>query len=66
MLTTAAGLAVAIPYYLLYNHLTSRIQRLTRLTETRTEELLDALTGTTAQEALPEAVPLQEPTRHAV
>ncbi len=66
MLTTAAGLTVAIPYYLLYNHLTSRIQRLTRLTETRTEELLDALTGTTAQEALPEAVPLQEPTRHAV
>ena len=66
MLTTAAGLTVAIPYYLLYNHLTSRIQRLTRLTETRTEDLLDALTGTTAQEALPEAVPLQEPARHAV
>ena len=66
MLTTAAGLTVAIPYYLLYNHLTSRIQHLTRLTETRTEELLDTLTGTAAQEALPEAVPLQEPTRHAV
>ena len=66
MLTTAAGLTVAIPYYLLYNHLTSRIQRLTRLTETRTEELLDALTGTAAQESPPEAVPLQEPARHAV
>lgn len=66
MLTTAAGLTVAIPYYLLYNHLTSRIQLLTRLTETRTEDLLDALTGTPTQEALPEAVPLQEPARHAV
>ncbi len=68
MLTTAAGLTVAIPYYLLYNHLTSRVQNLTRLTEARTEELLDTLTGTSVQEALPEAVPLQtqEPARHAV
>jgi len=44
MLTTAAGLSVAIPYYLLYNHLTTRVQGLARLTETRTEEFLDALT----------------------
>ncbi len=68
MLTTAAGLTVAIPYYLLYNHLTSRVQNLTRLTEARTEELLDTLTGTTVQESLPEAVRLQaqEPARHAV
>ena len=44
MLTTAAGLSVAIPYYLLYNHLTTRVQGLARLTESRTEEFLDALT----------------------
>ena len=68
MLTTAAGLSVAIPYYLLYNHLTGRVQHLTRLTEARTEELLDTLTDTTTQEALPEAVPVQtqEPAQHAV
>lgn len=68
MLTTAAGLSVAIPYYLIYNHLTSRVQRLTRLTEARTEVLLDTLTNTTRHESMAGAVHLssQESTRHAV
>lgn len=67
MLTTAAGLGVAIPYYLLYNHLTSRVQRLTRLTEERTETLLDALEAAKrAPAAQPVQLSSQEPTRHAV
>ena len=76
MLTTGAGLCVAIPYFLLYNHLTMRVQALTRLTEARTEELLDTLTETkahaaahtAASEAMPGAgqVPTRELTRHAV
>lgn len=67
MLTTAAGLGVAIPYYLLYNHLTSRVQRLTRLTEERTETLLDALEAAKRGPAVqPVQLSPQEPTRHAV
>ena len=74
MLTTGAGLCVAIPYFLLYNHLPLRVQTLTRLTETRTEELLDTLTETKAHEAgqaheaIPgaEQAPTRELTRHAV
>lgn len=43
MITTASGLIVAIPYYLIYNHLATRVKDLTRLTEERTEELVDLL-----------------------
>lgn len=46
MITTAAGLAVAIPYYLIYNHLVTRIGTLTRLTEERAEEFVDLLAET--------------------
>lgn len=56
MITTAAGLSVAIPYYLVYNHLTTRVGALTRLTEERTEEFVDLLTETKAT----------EPARHAL
>ncbi|MGH7963342.1 MAG: MotA/TolQ/ExbB proton channel family protein [Candidatus Binatia bacterium] len=56
MITTAAGLSVAIPYYLIYNHLASRVKDLTRLTEERTEELVDLLGE----------VQLKEPARHAL
>ena len=43
MITTAAGLIIAIPYYLAYNHLVARVAMLTRLTEERTEALVDLL-----------------------
>jgi biopolymer transport protein ExbB len=56
MITTAAGLIIAIPYYLVYNHLVTRVTTLTRLTEERTEEFVDLLTeGKT-----------KEPVRHAL
>lgn len=50
MITTAAGLIIAIPYYLLHNHLVSRIDALARQTEERTEEFVDLLTGTNFRE----------------
>jgi len=56
MITTAAGLIIAIPYYLLYNHLVTRIGALARQTEERTEEFVDLLTVTN----------LREPLRHAL
>jgi biopolymer transport protein ExbB len=56
MITTAAGLIIAIPYYLLYNHLVTRIGVLTRQTEGRTEEFVDLLTVTN----------FREPLRHAL
>jgi biopolymer transport protein ExbB len=56
MITTAAGLSVAIPYYLVYNHLVTRVGALTRLTEERTEEFVDLLTETKTT----------EPARHAL
>jgi biopolymer transport protein ExbB len=56
MITTAAGLIIAIPYYLMYNHLVTRIGALTRQTEERTEEFVDLLTVTN----------LREPLRHAL
>jgi len=56
MITTAAGLLIAIPYYLIYNHLVTRIGGLTRLTEERTEEFVDLLAVTN----------LREPLRHAL
>lgn len=57
MITTAAGLSVAIPYYLIHNHLVSRVGALTRLTEERTEEFVDMLAETAT---------VKEPTRHAL
>lgn len=51
MITTAAGLSVAIPYYLVYNHLVTRVANLTRLTEERTEEFIDLLTEGNMQES---------------
>jgi len=56
MITTAAGLIVAIPYYLIYNHLVGKIGHLTRLTEERTEEFVDLVTQTN----------VKEPIRHAL
>jgi len=56
MITTAAGLIIAIPYYLIYNHLVTRVATLTRLTEERTEEFVDLLTD----------VKIKEPVRHAL
>ena len=56
MITTAAGLIIAIPYYLLYNHLVTRIGALARQMEDRTEEFVDLLTVTN----------LREPLRHAL
>jgi biopolymer transport protein ExbB len=56
MITTAAGLTVAIPYYLIYNHLVGKIGRLTRLTEERTEEFVDLVAQTN----------VKEPIRHAL
>lgn len=57
MITTAAGLSIAIPYYLIYNHLVTRVGRLSRLTEERAEEFVDLLTETTT---------IKEPARHAL
>jgi biopolymer transport protein ExbB len=56
MITTAAGLMVAIPYYLVYNHLVGKISNLTRLTEERTEEFVDLIMQ-------PD---VKEPVRHAL
>ena len=56
IITTAAGLIVAIPYYLVYNHLVTRVGILTRLSEERTEEFVDLLTE----------VRTKEPARHAL
>ena len=56
MITTAAGLIIAIPYYLLYNHLVTQIGTLARQTEERTEEFVDLLTVTN----------FREPLRHAL
>ncbi len=56
MITTAAGLIVAIPYYLIYNHLVTRVTTLTRLTEERTDEFVDLLAE----------VNIKEPVRHAL
>jgi biopolymer transport protein ExbB len=44
MITTAAGLIIAIPYYLVYNYLVTRVKNLTRVLEERTEALVDLLT----------------------
>ncbi len=56
MITTAAGLLVAIPYYLIYNHLIGKIGKLTRLTEERTEEFVDLIAEPNEK----------EPARHAL
>jgi biopolymer transport protein ExbB len=56
MITTAAGLSVAIPYYLIYNHLVTRVATLSRLTEERADELVDLLAE----------VKIKEPVRHAL
>jgi biopolymer transport protein ExbB len=56
MITTAAGLIVAIPYYLVYNHLVTQIGMLTRQIEERAEEFVDLLVVTN----------LREPLRHAL
>jgi biopolymer transport protein ExbB len=56
MITTAAGLIVAIPYYLAYNHLVTQVGALTRRTEERAEEFVDLLAVTN----------LREPLRHAL
>jgi len=56
MITTATGLSVAIPYYLVYNHLVTRVTSLTRLTEERTDEFADLLAE----------VKIKEPVRHAL
>jgi biopolymer transport protein ExbB len=56
MITTAAGLSVTIPYYLIYNHLTTRVRYLTRVTEEHTETLVDMLTQAQPQEPLSDAV----------
>ncbi len=56
MITTAAGLSVTIPYYLIYHHLTTRVRYLTRLTEEHTESLVDMLTQAQLQESLSDAV----------
>ncbi len=56
MITTAAGLSVAIPYYLIHSYLVTRVKRLTRILEERTEALVDLLN---AREE-------KEPIRHAL
>ena len=56
MLTTAAGLSVTIPYYLIYSHLTTRVKNLTRLTEEHTETLVDLLIEPEIQEPVRDAV----------
>jgi biopolymer transport protein ExbB len=58
MITTAAGLSIAIPYYLIYNHLVTRVATLTRLTEERTEAFVDLLIQGNAN--------TKEPVRHAL
>ena len=49
MITTAAGLSVAIPYYLIYNHFVTKVGTLTRLTEERTETVVDLISETTME-----------------
>jgi biopolymer transport protein ExbB len=56
MITTAAGLSVAIPYYLIYNHLVTRVKTLTRLTEECTEEFVDLLTEEPHRESVRHAL----------
>ncbi len=56
MITTAAGLSVTIPYYLIYSHLTTRTKNLTRLTEEHTETLVDLLIEPETQEPIRDAV----------
>ncbi len=56
MITTAAGLSVTIPYYLIYSHLTTRAKNLTRLTEEHTETLVDLLIEPETQEPVRDAV----------
>ena len=56
MITTAAGLSVTIPYYLIYSHLTTRAKNLTRLTEEHTETLVDLLIEPETQEPISDAV----------
>jgi biopolymer transport protein ExbB len=51
MITTAAGLSIAIPYYLVYNHLVTRIKNLTRILEERTEAFIDLLTEKEGKES---------------
>lgn len=60
MITTAAGLSVAIPYYLIHNHLVSRVGALTRLMEERTEMFVDTLTEAAS------VTDIKEPVRHAL
>ena len=60
MITTAAGLSVAIPYYLIHNHFVSRVGTLTRLLEERTEAFVDTLSAATS------AKEVKEPVRHAL
>jgi len=64
MITTAAGLSVAIPYYLIHNHLVSRVGALTRLMEERTEAFVDRLTETASVTA--SVTEMKEPVRHAL
>lgn len=56
MITTAAGLSVTIPYYLIYSHLTTRVKNLTRLTEEHAETLVDLLIEPETQEPIRDAV----------
>ncbi|MCS6927096.1 MAG: MotA/TolQ/ExbB proton channel family protein [Candidatus Binatia bacterium] len=56
MITTAAGLSVAIPYYLIYNHLVTRVKVLARLAEERTEEFVDLLTEEPPKESVRHAL----------
>jgi biopolymer transport protein ExbB len=56
MITTAAGLIVAIPYYMAYNHLVARIAALTRQTEKTAEALVDLLSRGAKRETILRAV----------
>jgi biopolymer transport protein ExbB len=56
MITTAAGLSVAIPYYLVHSHLITRVKNLTRVLEERTETFIDLITEEERK----------EPARHAL
>jgi biopolymer transport protein ExbB len=46
LLTTVAGLAVAIPAYIAHRYLESRLEAATETLESFSEDLLDSLTGT--------------------
>ena len=56
MITTVAGLSVAIPYYLVYTHLVIRVKNLTQVLEEGTEAFIDLLTEEKGK----------EPARHAL